>query len=210
MRSRHIALVLLTLAILSGCQPGTTGTAPSPSVPTGTGGQSASGGPPAPLTVPDVAGKRLSDAEAALSAQGFTNVRPVDATGHGRAVLAPTNWIVQAQTPAAGSRLDPGRAITLRVRKPTDGAGPSRATAGTVPNVVCQDLQTAQDTLQAAGFYNLSSADATGRGRVQIIDRNWVVVKQSVRPGGRPAPATHIVLGAVKFGEPTGDSGCRS
>jgi hypothetical protein len=209
MRSRHLALVLLTLAVLSGCQRSTTGAAPSPSVP-GPGGQPASGGPPAHLTVPNVAGKRLSDAEAALSAQGFTDLRPVDATGRGRVVLEPTNWVVQAQAPAAGTPLEPGRAITLRVRKPTDGEGSPRTTRGTVPNAVCQDLQTAQDILQAAGFYNLSSEDATGKGRAQVIDRNWVVVRQSVRPGSRPAPGTQIVLSAVKFGEPTAGSGCRS
>jgi hypothetical protein len=47
--------------------------------------------------------------------------------------------------------------------------------------VVCKDLQTAQDTMQAAGFYNLGSADGTGQGRAQVADRNWVVIAQSAR-----------------------------
>jgi hypothetical protein len=38
--------------------------------------------------------------------------------------------------------------------------------------VVGVDLQFAQDTMQAAGFYNLDSRDATGAGRMQLIDRN--------------------------------------
>ena len=48
-------------------------------------------------------------------------------------------------------------------------------TTGTVPNVVGIDLQLAQDTLQAAGFYALRSHDATGQGRFQVLDRNWTV-----------------------------------
>ena len=81
---------------------------------------------------------------------------------------------------------------------------------GTLPNVVCKDLQAAQDTLQAAGFYNLGSEDGTGQGRAQLIDRNWVVVAQSARAGSAPSPTTRIVLTAVKYGEPTGNSGCPS
>ncbi|HEX5497002.1 MAG TPA: hypothetical protein VFX70_20765, partial [Mycobacteriales bacterium] len=72
------------------------------------------------------------------------------------------------------------------------------------------DLQAGQDALQAAGFINLGSRDGSGRGRMQIIDRNWVVTGQSARPGSRPGAGTRIVLTAVKFGEPTGKSGCQS
>jgi hypothetical protein len=100
--------------------------------------------------------------------------------------------------------------ITLVVVKPSDSSAGGAVEAGAVPNVVCKDLQTAQDTLQKAGFYNLGSQDGSGQGRSQLIDRNWVVTKQSVPAGSRPDPATRVVLTAVKFGESTGSSGCPS
>lgn len=49
-----------------------------------------------------------------------------------------------------------------------------------VPIVVGLDLQEAQDTLQAAGFRDLSSEDARpGESRFQINDSNWIVVGQT-------------------------------
>ena len=76
--------------------------------------------------------------------------------------------------------------------------------------MVCLDLQSAQDALRAAGFYVVTPHDGTGKSRVVLVDRNWVVIVQSVRPGTSPDRLTHIVLTVVKFGEPTGDSGCPS
>jgi hypothetical protein len=78
-----------------------------------------------------------------------------------------------------------------------------------VPDVVCRDLQTAQDTLQAAGFYNLRSEDGSGQARVQVIDENWVVIAQSARPGATAGRFERIVLRAVKFGEPPARTRCR-
>jgi beta-lactam-binding protein with PASTA domain len=162
------------------------------------------------LSVPNVAGLRLSDAQTRLAAQGYPTVVPIDSTGQGRAVLDPAGWIVQSQSPAAGTRGAPGTAVTLRVRKPTDAAGEPSSTRGVIPDVVCRDLQTAQDAMQAAGFRNLISHDATGHNRAQVVDRNWVVIAQSVVPGSTPDPTTRILLSAVKFGEPTAASGCPS
>jgi PASTA domain len=161
-------------------------------------------------TAPDVVGKRLSEAVELLAAAGYPKVDTVDATGQARPIVEPINWIVQSQEPPAGSPASPGTAVTLSVAKPTDGAGPTSTVDGVVPNVVCADLQSAQDMLQAAGFFNLSSEDATGQGRTQLIDRNWVVIRQSTGPGKRPDRLTLITLSSVKFGEPTGDSGCKS
>lgn len=71
-----------------------------------------------------------------------------------------------------------------------------------MPNVVCMNLQAAQDFIQSeTGVFYSRSEDATGAGRSQLIDSNWIVVAQ------RPAPGTPIgegdaVLSAVKLGEP--------
>ena len=166
--------------------------------------------PVATVAVPKVVGQRLDAATAALSAVKLGNVTPTDGTGQGRVVLNPNNWVVTGQKPAAGTRVNLAQAITLTVVKPSDSSAGGAVPAGAVPNVVCKDLQAAQDTLQAAGFDNLGSQDGTGQGRSQLIDRNWVVVAQSVRAGSAPSPTTRIVLTAVKYGEPTGSSGCPS
>jgi hypothetical protein len=83
-----------------------------------------------------------------------------------------------------------------------------RTTAGTVPNVVCAELQDAQDALRAAHFFVLTSKDASGQGRMALVDRDWVVIAQSVRAGTSPGLTTHIELTVVKYGEPSGGSGC--
>ena len=70
-----------------------------------------------------------------------------------------------------------------------------------VPNVVGQDHQLAQDTMQAAGLYNLSEEDATGNGRLLLFDRNWVVVSQDPPAGTRVSPDQTITLRSKKDDE---------
>jgi hypothetical protein len=173
------------------------------------GATSPSGGAEAG-TVPDVVGMRLPDAEDALKSAGYGKVSHVDATGQGRRVIDSDNWVVRSQVPPAGTAVVPGTPVTLRVGKPSDGAGTGTVTAGTVPDVRCKERKGAKDALKQAGFEQLSTQDATGQGRRQILTSSWIVVSQSVRAGSRPDPLTGIVLGVVKYGEPTGSSGCRS
>ena len=72
---------------------------------------------------------------------------------------------------------------------------------GVLPDVVGLDLQLAQDTLQAGGWYLISSTDETGKDRMQVLDRNWVVVEQ-VPPAGTQASFTKTIeLVVVKEGE---------
>jgi hypothetical protein len=160
--------------------------------------------------VPDVVGLRLPDAQDNLKASGYPKIPHVDATGQGRRVVAAADWIVRSQVPAGGTPLAPGTPVTLRVGKPSDGAGSTSVTAGVVPEVICMELTTAKNVLEQAGFKQLSTQDATGQGRHQILDRSWIVVSQSARAGARPNPLTGIVLGVVKYGDPTGSSGCQS
>ena len=159
--------------------------------------------------MPNVVGQRLSVAERMLASAGFRSVKPVDDTGRNRIVIDPRNWTVDSQTPAAGAAAAARTTITLRVRRPSDAPIPS-TTPGEVPNVTCMNLQDAQNTLQSAGFFNLASVDGLGEGRQQILDRDWLVTKQSAVAGSRPKLLTRIVLTAVKYGESTGASGCRS
>ncbi len=79
---------------------------------------------------------------------------------------------------------------------------PPTLASSLMPNVVCMNLQDAQDTIQTAGVFFSRSFDATGAGRSQIIDSNWVVVSQDPAPGA-PIAEVEPNLGAVKYGEPS-------
>jgi beta-lactam-binding protein with PASTA domain len=70
-----------------------------------------------------------------------------------------------------------------------------------VPAVIGLDHQLAQDTMQAAGLYNLSEEDATGAGRMLILDRGWVVVGQVPAAGSQVASDATITLSSKKKGE---------
>ncbi|WP_072689831.1 PASTA domain-containing protein [Rhodococcus marinonascens] len=82
---------------------------------------------------------------------------------------------------------------------------PSTASTSTpvalMPNVTCMNLQAAQDTIQEAGVFYSRSQDATGKGRVQLSDRNWVVVEQNPAPGALIEEGD-AMLSVVKSGEP--------
>jgi len=74
-------------------------------------------------------------------------------------------------------------------------------TQAIMPNVVCMNLQAAQNAIQEAGVFFSRSEDATGKGRSQVIDSNWTVVSQSPAAGS-PIGEGDAILSAVKIGEP--------
>ncbi len=71
-----------------------------------------------------------------------------------------------------------------------------------MPDVICMNLQDAQDEIQDHGVFFSGSVDATGQGRHQVIDSNWVVVDQSPAPGS-PIGEGDAELSVVKYGETT-------
>jgi len=73
-----------------------------------------------------------------------------------------------------------------------------------MPDVLCMGLQDAQDEIQDRGVFFSKSVDATGEGRRQLWDRNWIVVDQDPAPG-TPIGENEAVLSVVKKDE---DSGC--
>lgn len=70
-----------------------------------------------------------------------------------------------------------------------------------VPDVVGLDHQLAQDTMQAAGLYNLAEEDATGQGRMLLFDRNWTVVTQEPAAGTMVNEDQTIILSSKKDDE---------
>lgn len=165
--------------------------------------------PAGSVALPDVIGKRLPDADKMLKDAGFTNLKLADATGQGRIVIDKNNWIV-AETDPAGYAESKTKAITLKVRKPTDGKGSQTVENGVVPDVTCKDLQDAQDAIKKAGFRVVVAEDASGKKRSTFFGRDWIVISQSEAAGNKPTAFTKITLRVIRFGEPTGDSGCES
>jgi hypothetical protein len=70
-----------------------------------------------------------------------------------------------------------------------------------MPNVVCMNLQAAQDEIQDHGVFFSKSVDASGDGRRQFIDSNWIVVAQTPAVGEKIGEGD-AVLSVVKTDEP--------
>ncbi len=220
----RVTVLAVALAALAACGPVTadgsatsTGSSTNPGSTTTSGSTAKSRSTTKPSvslkldhTVPNVVGVRFSAAESALHTAGLYRVLGTDDTGRGRTVLDSENWVVDSQSPAAGTRIAVTTEVKLKVRRPSDTTSTPTVTKGTVPRVICMNLQDAQDALRGDDFYNLGSTDGTGQGRMQILDRDWLVIKQSVPAGSKPGFLKRIVLTVVKYGESTGSSGCKS
>ncbi|MFJ1869953.1 PASTA domain-containing protein [Streptomyces chartreusis] len=110
-----------------------------------------------------------------------------------------------AEDTSSQPKQDTAEATEAATDEPTEtpaedaGAG-AEAESATLPNLVGQDLQAAQDAAQAAGFYVLDDQDASGQERLQVFDRNWVVCSQKPAAGTHPTD-TAVTLYAVKDNE---------
>ena len=82
----------------------------------------------------------------------------------------------------------------------------TESAAAVMPDVICMDLQAAQDLIQESGVFFSKSVDATGQGRMQIMDRNWVVVDQTPA-AGEPIGEGDAELAVVKDDEPSACDG---
>jgi PASTA domain-containing protein len=119
---------------------------------------------------------------------------PVAAAAPGApATRAQTATVTVVEPPVT---TEPAPAVTPRV-----ATGALAIPEGTVPDVVGMNQQEAQDLLRGDGFLNLHETDASGLGRLLVMDRNWVVVSQSVAAGSTVSLTTSITLSAVKIGE---------
>jgi len=70
-----------------------------------------------------------------------------------------------------------------------------------MPSVVGMVLQDAQDLLQSMGSYLMDQVDATGYGRMQLLDSNWKVCSQNPSAGATVSIAQIVTLSAVKLSE---------
>jgi beta-lactam-binding protein with PASTA domain len=166
------------------------------------------GGASSSPSMPNVTGERLDVAYSDLDAAGVSK-GDVEVVGGGTfGVVVESNWVVCEQRPAAGATIERVRLIVDRscggAPEPSAGidAGTGEATEGfTMPDVVGMVLQDAQDLLQSKGSYLMDQVDATGLGRLQILDSNWTVCSQSPPAGASVSPTQIVTLSAVKLTE---------
>lgn len=98
-------------------------------------------------------------------------------------------------------------AVPVTTAPPATAPPTTAAPAGyTMPNLLGQTLQGAQDAIQAVSgnpvFFSFSH-DLSGSDRSQIMDSNWQVCTQNVAPGSAFMDDTRIDFGVMKL-----DEGC--
>ena len=106
-----------------------------------------------------------------------------------------------SESTVAPTTVAPTTAAPEITAAPTTTAAPAPAATAIMPDVVCMNLQAAQNKIQENGVFYSDSFDATGEGRMQINDSNWIVVSQTPSAGS-PITEGSANLGAVKEGEP--------
>ena len=110
-----------------------------------------------------------------------------------------TETVTATESPTEAPTESPEETQVTREKKSVSSGG--SGSAARMPNVVCMNLQAAQDKIQEAGVFYSRSKDASGQGRMQVLDRNWIVVAQTPDPC-TPISEGDAVLSVVKNDEP--------
>ena len=108
-----------------------------------------------------------------------------------------TVTVSQSASVAAPAPVEPP--VATATPAPAAAAGP-----WVMPNVVGQDLQAAQNTIQALTDYKVffsGSKDLSGQSRMQINDRNWQVCTSTPPAGATFTEQTAVEFGVVKESE---------
>lgn len=110
-------------------------------------------------------------------------------------VTAQPSTVTVRETPSAV----PAPAPAQEIPAPSVAAGP-----WTMPNLIGQDLQAAQNAIQALTDYKVffsGSKDLTGKGRMQVSDRNWQVCSSTPPAGATITEQSSVEFGVVKLSE---------
>lgn len=117
---------------------------------------------------------------------------------------AGTDQVAQSVTTSLAPQTESSSTTTSPASDPDDDGfnpfGGNDPEDRLMPEVVCMGLQEAQDEIQDHGVFYSKSVDATGADRMQILDRNWVVVEQEPAPG-TPIGEGDAILHVVKYSE---------
>ncbi|KDN16976.1 PASTA domain-containing protein [Amycolatopsis rifamycinica] len=112
--------VLAFAPVACGAPPGGPGTATVTSISESTTTSAPAAAPAKLIKVPDVSGMNHQDAQDAMQRAGLYNLREVDGTGQGRALVIDRNWRQTGQDPAPGTEVPADAVITLTAVKYDD------------------------------------------------------------------------------------------
>lgn len=135
----------------------------------------------------------LSTAALLLTACGGAPTPAVTVT---EAAPAPAVTVSVTPTPSP-----PETASEGATEEPAEAATEAPVETFTMPTLVGQNLQLAQDILQDKGSFLMDQEDASGLDRVQVNDSNWQVCSQSPKAGKKTSVDTVVTLSAVKLDE---------
>lgn len=127
-----------------------------------------------------------------LAGCGGSPASTVTVTEAAPTLPAPTPTISVTGTPSASP-------TPAQTETPEVTATP--AARFTMPKLVGENLQLAQDILQKEGSYVLDQEDALGLDRIQVLDANWTVCKQSPKAGKKVSVDEVVTLSSVKLTE---------
>jgi hypothetical protein len=142
-----------------------------------------------------------SSSEATVAPTVATTTTVAAATTTSTTTLRTSTTTGSTTTTALPATTTPATTTPVTTAPATTTPVPTSTGPGLMPDVVCLNLQVAQDKIQQAGVFFSRSHDATGNGRLQILDRDWLVVAQTPAPG-TPFGEGEAVLDVVKYGEP--------
>lgn len=196
------AAAALAIAALTACDPAdSTSSSPTPAstAPSVSSGKTTGG----TKTVPNFVGKGLQSAQDEAQAAGFYNLASHDSSGRDRNQILDRDWKVCAQEPAAGTKtttdtkLDFGTVKLAETCPANDQTAPTAA-GGQMPNFAGKSVKAARASLDSST--SITVKDATGDGRLIVVESNWQVCTQKPAAGaklsGQPVEFT-----AVKYGE---------
>lgn len=102
-------------------------------------------------------------------------------------------------TPSPAPTVTVTRTATATPEATASAPKPSKAPKIKVPDGVGLNYQEAQDLWRAAGLVVLPAVDATGANRLAVLDANWVVLEQDLKPGSSVDDGAGITATIKKF-----------
>jgi hypothetical protein len=113
-------------------------------------------------------------------------------TGSTTSPTASAPTVQDAPSPTADASAQPTQAAETPATPPKEF---------TMPDLVGMNLQEGQDLLQSMDSFLMDQEDASGQGRIQMVDSNWKICNQDPQPGATATTETTIRLAAVKLDE---------
>ncbi|MYS16133.1 hypothetical protein [Streptomyces sp. SID4982] len=200
--------ILAVLTSATACEPTTTtGSSGNTATASATATASTSSGsgnkPATSKTVPNFVGMGLQSAQDTAQSSGFYTLTSHDSLGRARHQVLDRDWKVCSQNLKAGTTAATDKnlnfgAVKLSETCPAhDEAAPTTA-GGKMPAVTGKSVAAVRQALDSST--SLTIDDASGQGRMVLLESNWKVCSQTPKAGaalnGQP-----VTLTAVKFDE---------